>query len=253
MAEELTQEGVEQIVEALPQITEGVQKISKGFLTLTAAISAASGAIAGYYVAQKRLESKYSKIAEEEIAEMRAHYLAKEKASAEKKPTIDEVMEEQGYTSKLEGPEETVYVKVEPAEDEPEVQNIFEDPWDYEEELKNRRPDVPYVIHKDEYFGQEAEYTQVSVTYYEGDDVLCDERDAVIEDQDATVGLGNLARFGHGSGDPNIVYVRNVELEIEYEIVHSDGKYAIEVHGFSDDELKHSDRIQRRHQHFDDE
>ena len=250
MAEELAKEGVEQIAEAIPQITEGVQKVSKAYVTLTAAVSAAVGGVAGYYIAMKRLETKYNKIAEDEISEMRSHYDAKIRASEEKKP-IEEVMAEHGYTTVTEGPDEKLFVKVEPAEEEPESQNIFDANWDYAAELEKRTDDVPYVIHKDEFFAQEKDYTQVTLTYYEGDDTLCDERDSVVADQDATIGLGNLSRFGHGSGDPNIVYIRNVELSIEYEVVHSDGKYSVEV--LAEDELKHSDRIRRRRRGFDDE
>jgi hypothetical protein len=45
------------------------------------------------------------------------------------------------------------------------------------------------------------------------------------------VGLGNLAKFGHGSGDANTVYVRNPELQIEVEIIHSDGKFSEQRRG----------------------
>ena len=45
------------------------------------------------------------------------------------------------------------------------------------------------------------------------------------------VGLVNLGKFGHGSGDPNVVYVRNVELEMEIEIIHSDGKFSEQSRG----------------------
>jgi len=86
---------------------------------------------------------------------------------------------------------------------------------------------------------------QFTLTYFEGDDVLCKDDDTVIRDQDATVGLGNLSKFGHGSGDPNIVYVRNEELKVDLEIVHSDGKYAVDVAGFKEDELQHSSMRRR--------
>ena len=112
--------------------------------------------------------------------------------------------------------------------------------------MPTRQDDVPYVIHKDEYFNNERDYEQITLTYFEGDDVLSDSNDTPIDDQDAMVCLGNLGKFGHGSGDPNVVYVRNVELELEIEIVHSDGLYSEEVHGIPDDELKHSDRRKRR-------
>jgi hypothetical protein len=208
------------------------------------------GVAVGYYFARKQLAAKYNQMAEDEIAEMRAHYLAKEVASDEKK-TLDELMIEHGYKAKLEGPDETTYVKIEPEvepAEEPEEKNVFvnEDNWDYESELQNRTGDVPYVIHRDEFIQNENDWQQVTFTYFEGDDVLAGDSNTPIDDQDAMIGLGNLAKFGHGSGDPNIVYIRNVELELEIEVVHSDGEYTEEIHGIPNDELSHSDRRKRR-------
>jgi hypothetical protein len=46
-----------------------------------------------------------------------------------------------------------------------------------------------------------------------------------------------LDRFGHGSNDPSIVYIRNDTLEIIYEVVKSPHYYAEEVHGFKHEDL----------------
>jgi hypothetical protein len=248
-------EDVEQIKDDVIELGVDVAKTTsttpgKVALVLGGAII---GASISYYYTKKYLAARYNKIAEDEIADMRAHYLAKERAAEEKKP-IDEVMEEHGYSTKLEGPEETVYVKIEPepTEEPEDPKNVFRnynDHWDYAIELPTRTDDVPYVIHKDEYFGSETDFEQMTLTYFEGDDVLADSNDTPVDDQDAMVGLGNLAKFGHGSGDPNVVYVRNVELQLEIEIMHSDGLYSEEVHGISDDGLKHSDRRTKRHLH----
>jgi hypothetical protein len=217
---------------------------------------------AGYYFSKKLLETKYSELAEAEIKEMREHYLAKEKERDEKKPDLDTVMTEMGYKTKLEGPDEVTYVKIDPSNPGDEVESVIVTPepevtdidvWDYKLELPSRSENVPYVIHRDEFFGEETPYEQIQLTYYEGDDVLADSHDTPVDDQDAMVGLGNLSKFGHGSQDPNIVYIRNHELQLEIEISHHDGKFAEEVHGFSDDELKHSHRRQRKQRRFDDE
>jgi hypothetical protein len=262
MAEEpLVQEVVNEVVADVVTTT----RASNGVAILLVGGACICAAVGGYFFAMRRLETKYKKIADDEIADMKAHYRAKEQELDEKKAEkapLDEVMREHGYTTKMEGPDETVWVKVDPSVEDDEdsvadipdssgvseVQNVFynAEAWDYKVELANRSEDVPYVIHRDEYFGEETPFEQITLTYYEGDDVLADSHDTPIDDQDAMVCLGNLAKFGHGSGDPNIVYVRNHELELEIEIVHSDGKFAEEVHGFSDDELRHSDRRHRR-------
>lgn len=120
--------------------------------------------------------------------------------------------------------------------DELETRNVFTDavdefPWDAELELANRKQEGPYVIHIDE--RHERNYTESTLTYYAGDDVLCDEKDKIIEDQDSVVGVENLDRFGHGSNDLSIVYIRNDDLAIEVEVVKSERTYAEEVHGMT--------------------
>lgn len=125
---------------------------------------------------------------------------------------------------------------------------IVEDEWDYEVEMRNRTGDRPYTIHQDEYMAEESEFTQVTLTYYAGDDVLCDEQDVPIYNPESVVGQ---LKFGHGSGDGTLVYVRNPKLEVEYEIQLEPGKYAVEILGAKaeedilDDEIKHGNAIHR--------
>lgn len=124
---------------------------------------------------------------------------------------------------------------------EPETKNVFQEhkstvtyEWNDHEERKKRAPDRPYVIHVDERHELQG-YSDESLTYYVADDVLCNERDEVVDpaDRDRLVGEANLDRFGHGSGDPEIVFVRNDNLEIMYEIVRSPNSFAEEVHGIT--------------------
>lgn len=139
--------------------------------------------------------------------------------------------------------------EIDPDEDNPEenlLRNIFEaqDPddvipdWDYEEELVNRSPDVPYVISLEEFTDGSEGFEQTTVTYFEGDDVLSDESDKIIEDIANTVSEETLYRFGHGSKDNNVVYVRNEKLNLDFEILRSHRKYAQEVLGF----IEHSNK-----------
>ena len=177
---------------------------------------------------------------------MKEHYNAKAAAVEEReKPPLTEVVKDLGYT-----PEEATPTPYHRVGSEPEKQNVFDLPQpEIEEDVDvyqmERDPEVPYVIHKEEFNSTPEGYERHTLTFFEGDDVLSDERDKVIEDQDETIGLGNLSRFGVGSGDPNIVYVRNEKLKVDIEIVHSDGTYATEVHGFQPDELQHSSMRRR--------
>lgn len=237
-----------------------------GLFLLGAGLGLVGGVAIGYGFAGKRLRTKYEEIADQEIAGMKEHYDSKLRAldNQTEKKTLDDVAKELKYaTEGKDGGGKVPYHLIGSEPDKPAetvVQNVFvqnsnEDPevemsdgWDYALEVAGRTPGVPYVIHRDEFDeeSQETEgYEQYTLTYFEGDDVLCRDDDTVITDQDATVGLGNLSKFGHGSGDPNIVYVRNEELKINLEIVHSDGKYAVDVAGFKEDELQHSSMRRR--------
>jgi hypothetical protein len=72
-------------------------------------------------------------------------------------------------------------------------------------------------------------YTQTTLTFYSGDNILADEQDSPVYNYESVV--GNL-RFGHGSNDSNVVYIRNEKLEAEYEVLLFDGSFEIEVLGY---------------------
>jgi hypothetical protein len=230
------------------------------------------GAITGYIVAKRLLETKYSKIADDEIEEMSKHYRAKTRAlesKAAKRP-VEEIVKERGYSEPESETSEAPPMAIQPplavVEDEeesptiePEARNIFEEAeitheWDWHEERKKRSPDIPYVIHYDERFETE-EYTDVTLTLYEVDGVLCNERDEIIAppDIDRLIGEKNLERFGHGSNDASIVYIRNDELQIVYEVVKSPNSFAEEVHGFSHDALYYKNLERMRARERDDQ
>jgi len=258
-------------------------------------IGAATGAVGGYFFARKRLETKYNAIAEEQIAEMREHYRAKGLAldNTMAKPELDKIVEEKGYSAQppmaVAPPDAVVEAAEEAQEDaeeptrlrpvkppvpvEPEAfveKNVFaeaeanrvetehvEPEWDYQKERAQRSPLKPYVIHRDERDeSRNGGYDEVTFTYYEADDVICNERDEVIgiPERDALVGEANLEKFGHGSGDPNIVYIRHDPQELVIELVKSPNASVEEVHG-----LKHSDtnylriRKHRTHPPFNDD
>lgn len=125
-----------------------------------------------------------------------------------------------------------VQPKLVPNEKVEEVEGIFpvseDEDWSYEEEIKTRGPDHPYIIHRDEFFSQESEYRQTSLSYYQSDNILCDEQDVPVYNPEKVVGE---LKFGHGSADPSIVYIRNDHLEAEYEVILDEGYYQTEVLG----------------------
>lgn len=276
-------EVVADVAEEVAEAAEHVAEVSRGMdprdfrLLLTGfSVGSIGGFVLGGWLAVRRLDTKYRELAESEIDEMREHF-RRRLIAREDKPDLateaSKIAEREGYStpqtpiqeerdevSPPEGDEEEVVVEeveVEVETETPETEvNLFEETskeasegWDYEEEHRLRRPDRPYVIHVDERHEKDG-YTEISLTYYAADDVLCDEHDTPVDDKEKIVGEGNLEKFGHGSHDKEIVYVRNDVMQIDVEIVKNDGSYAEVVHGFAHSDEPHHHRGRPR---FDDE
>ena len=252
MAAELTEEIAEAIVEATEEVVVNLTRIKVSYAALGAAAGLAAGAIAGYVITRiimgQHVADQVNEIVSEEVEAMQRHFAAKEQARlSQEKPDLAEKVQELGYAQ----PDPDAEIKTDNAFDHDEPQPEPEDPWNMQVEMQNRGAINPYVIHQDEFMANDDEHTQVTLTYFSGDDVLSDERDTVIAEPEVIVGLDNLQKFGHGSGDPNTVYIRNPRLEVDYEVVRSEGTFAQEVHGFTDGDLQHSER-RRRRRRFDD-
>lgn len=263
---------------AAERAVRGMDRVGLAYLGLGLAAGAAIGAVVAFRIAHNQAEAKYSGIAAEEVAEMRQYYHDKMVAldSSKQKTDLEDIVRERGYSVEEEPPmavtppnavvdaardaaDEEIEIGIEVVDEdaEPEVHNVFEDAkvdntWDEFEERRRRSPMAPYVIHRDERDALDT-YDNVTFTYYEADDVLCNERDDVIDpaERDKLIGEANLEKFGHGSGDASIVYIRNDHLEMQFEVVRSPNSYAEEVHGFDPPpEIRHA---HRRKGSFDDE
>ena len=69
-------------------------------------------------------------------------------------------------------------------------------------------------------------YEQLTIMYFAADKVLVDDKDAPIRDVRGTVGTISALGFGGVSRDPNIRYVRNERLELDFEILLDPRSYA---------------------------
>jgi hypothetical protein len=125
--------------------------------------------------------------------------------------------------------------------------NVFansgeDDGWDLEEQIKLRAAldtDQPYPIHRDEFQSNESGYNQNECVYYAGDDIMTDAFNVPIYNYHDVVGE---LKFGFGSGDPKVVYIRNDDLGSEYEILKHMGMYSTEVLGLEiEDNLRVKD------------
>jgi hypothetical protein len=90
-------------------------------------------------------------------------------------------------------------------------------------------PKVPYIISVDDYMEGVDGFESHTLTYYEKDQQLTNDKDDLIPDVRQTVGFGNLQKFGKMSGNGDTVYIRNHERKADYEVVRETGSYREEV------------------------
>lgn len=84
----------------------------------------------------------------------------------------------------------------------------------------------PFVISRATYaWDEEGEhYDKITLTYFPNDRVLLDDEEDPIEDVAATVGWRSLSQFGGESEDPDVVFIRNRRMEVDFEVIKEENK-----------------------------
>lgn len=115
------------------------------------------------------------------------------------------------------------------ADEEEEEQPVTDAAGKTEEEMDLTQVDrtMPYIIDDQEFTNEFDHHDKISLYYYRGDDVLCDEHEEVINDIEETVGYDALAALDMQT----TVWVRNEPLCIDYEIISINKAYAEQVYG----------------------
>lgn len=263
--EQLAEEVVNEVASNFEEAAEATRKINAaglGYLAVGLGLGAAVGFYFGYKFNREKIRAEAYKDAEAEVAIMRQVYLDKtlsgndasttvewtsdtegnvislQGSVSTEKPPIEEIIKKQGYSTNVPYHQQSQRPLPAPV---PILDDLPENPtptsksrnahWDYEEELKSRTPDEPYVIHQDEYNRSNLNYNKVVYTYYADDDVVTNsENDHPIPHGDIVVGLDNL-KFGHGSDDSEVVYVRNDRLMTDMQICRLNASFEEEVLG----------------------
>jgi hypothetical protein len=244
----------EQVVETVAESLEDAAIVTRQLNTKTIGLLAGGlgvglvvGFIIGWRFNRAKIYAEAFAQSEEEVEKIREMYREATIVKMDDKPKLEEVIEERGYAEKSEEPERQTRppVPIPPTvvlSEQTEIPTIKLETgkskdldWNYEEELAKRTPDQPYIIHEDEFAENETQYRQESLTWYAGDEILADENEDKIETPNDIVGLENLSRFGHGSGDYNVVFVRNNERQMEYEISRVPNSFSEEVLGIHDE------------------
>jgi hypothetical protein len=214
------------------------------WLALGAVISTSVASLGvSYFTTKKRLEERYDILLDVEVERTKRFYANLNKVEF---PTPQEAAEKllEPMQGKMILERELVELKYTTAEGEEGMREVVRNVWtnsdqdfDLDEEKKTRDPSKPYILEHDEFFNNEKDYITQTLTWYEGDGVLANDRDEHLNDVNNLVGEKNLEKFGHGSRDPNVLYVANERLDIYFEIVKHEGKFTEEVLGF----IQHDD------------
>lgn len=165
--------------------------------TLSKFLCFTAGAAIGSVVTWKLVKTKYEQLMHESDQIMREVYLndsdnSDEEEEPDEHEEYENVVAESGYV---------------PNQNEEEE----------EEEV-----DKPYVISPEEF--DDGDYEKESLDYYEGDGVLADNFGDVVENVDDMVGEDFASHFGEYEKDT--VYVRNDELETDFEICRDLGSFS---------------------------
>lgn len=220
------------------------------------ASSFASGVAAGYVYATKKLDKIYAERAAKEIASAQTFYDMRVEVPDPEQLALnlgyEHAIVEDGRVLTEDEVEELAAERQGPEDEEPpkkvEYNNVFRDRHPgvvaIDPIMEDRGQKPIYVITLEEFNENADDHTQLELAYFEGDNVLTD-GPAPIDNYEKYVGDA-LDRFGHGSKDPNVVYVRNHQMETDWCITRSDQKFQVAVLGMDDpDELRH-DAFQRK-------
>lgn len=234
---------------------------------ITVAVSAVAGGVVGgvitYLAVNKTLRDRYELRAAEEIESVKHRYslLRKEDGdltilaqaqnpSPEVQAAVNkgkELMEQLGY---LDG-KHVAHDEPDPSAqtlsifDHSEVMDAKDYPDDYEgvddEEDESDYKVIdgePFLITEADYFENVPEYQLDTLTYYELDDTLTDEKNSQIDRVEETVGARHLHMFKKVNGQPKTsLYIQNDTHETLYEVILVEQSYAAVILGMDEVEL----------------
>lgn len=244
-----------------------------------AVVLVVGGALIGASVATLVLKQRYQKIADAEVASVKAAYKKKEQAFYESGITQEDIDKAHDIVTTIPDvvdlpsdvlPARTPYNKVQPSEDRrAEVNNLVSSlgyssqeqaelrikeavlteeearQFNNEAPVPNIEPmsgdNRPYIISVDQFMANEEEYDQITLTYYEGDQQLTSDDDSLVDDVDGSIGRQHLHKFGEMSGNSDTVYVRNIERRADFEIIRDYRSFGKDMLGIDEPDIRIKD------------
>lgn len=122
---------------------------------------------------------------------------------------------------------------------------------DAQEPTPDVDPTLPHIITLDDFCEVNGNVKE-SVMYYEGDETVAGEDDGIMPTPESFLGDDALINFGKGSDDPDVVYVRNNKIGVDYEITRVKGTYQELVMGIKPEEEKKPKRKRRTNKSISD-
>src|SRR4249919_371162 len=241
MAIDIVTEEIASNLEEVADVTRRISGRGVGIFIVGVVVGAAVGGYFGYRWNREKIRAEAFAESQIEVDKIREAYRAGTTLVEDPKPSIEDLVVEKGYLS--EATAEAIKKPAAkrrarptrapvPVEEPPPL--IVDGMWDYEKEVSLRTEEDPYVIHQNEFMHAESGYPQVTYTYYATDDVLVGEDERPIPHGDLVVGQNNL-KWGHGSDDIDVVFVRNDKLELEMQICRVYLSYEETVLGLQND------------------
>ena len=187
--------------------------------TLNKIMIFSAGAAIGSVVTWKVLKTKYEQIIREEVESVREAFEV-DKTKGESTEELDGDLEELDNEEEIGEPSPMEQYKstIKGAKYLAEHDDLL-----HEEEVYNNM-DKPYVISPDDYGDPDVGYDTESLDYYEGDGVLTDSFGEIVENVDELVGRDFANHFGDYEKDS--VFIRNDEMEVDYEILRDYRSYS---------------------------
>lgn len=198
-------------------------------------LGAGVGFIVGYKLLEKRLSDSFDERLAEETKDMREAYTNLRQPYTSPEEAVKQLILPEVAAELATNKGKTQYDKIVPLKKDVEEvvhQNVFD-------------AGGPMLITQDAFMANDPGHTQATLTYYEASDQLCGEADDPIDNAEIVVGLEFKNKFGWESSDDNTVHVRNVGLQMDFEIVRSEGSYEEEVMGITDTSIPPHKRVGR--------
>ena len=215
-----------------------------------------SGAGVGAFVANRYLENKWMKVAELEIHDSMKEFYERQKDDGtirfKEEPVLDfddrdkaiSLSKAHGYTKNDELKAQYDIAGIDFSTEEDRTGDV-EFPDEYVKVEDGSNPE-PYVIPFDSFESDFPHHDKISLCYFAGDDTLTAEDEELDPSLYDAVGDDALTSFGEMSEDPDIVYIRNEALGMDFEIIKLEKSYKEAVLGIHEESVPTPKRPAKR-------